>query len=186
VGGGLLVYSKKGVQILPIDKYKDCEFNQFCAFRLPSANLNLILVYRPPSSRSNNTEQLCRILRDMQNDTILIGDMNMPGIDWIEEKADSKGRELLETTMEQNLSQMVSFPTHTKGNVLDLVITNNPERVLDIWDVGWLGRSDHCILEVIVEGNPIRGQQQEEKYDWNRADMKRMRMEMDKLIGGEN
>jgi hypothetical protein len=38
------------------------------------------------------------------------------------------------------------------------------------------------MLEVIVEGKPTRRQQQDEKYDWNRADMKRMRMEMDKII----
>jgi hypothetical protein len=37
------------------------------------------------------------------------------------------------------------------------------------------------MLEIIVEGNPAHRQQQEEKYDKNRVDMKRMRMEMDKI-----
>lgn len=38
---------------------------------------------------------------------------------------------------------MVSFPTDNKGNILDLVLANNPERVLDILDVRTLGKSDH-------------------------------------------
>ncbi len=32
IGGGLLVYSKKELCVLPIDKYDDNEFKQFCAF----------------------------------------------------------------------------------------------------------------------------------------------------------
>jgi hypothetical protein len=50
----------------------------------------------------------------MNNNSILIGDINMPNIDWVEEKTDAKGRELLETVTEEGLQQLVSFPTHTK------------------------------------------------------------------------
>jgi hypothetical protein len=103
--------------------------------------------------------------------------VNMPGIDWVEETADMRGRPLLQTAVEHDLSQLVSFPTHVKGNILNLVITNNPERVLDITDVGRLGRSDHCMLEIMVESNVSNSAEQ----DWNRADMKKMREELDTL-----
>jgi hypothetical protein len=33
-----------------------------------------------------------------------------------------------------------------RGNVLDLLLTNVPERISDLQDAGRLGRSDHCIL----------------------------------------
>jgi hypothetical protein len=70
---------------------------------------------------------------------------------------------------------LVSFPTDNKGYILDLVLANNPERVLDILDVRRLGKSDHSILEMVVEGDTAPQPEQEETYDWNRADMKRMR-----------
>jgi hypothetical protein len=114
IGGGLLVYSKKELRVLPIDKYDDNEFNQFCAFKISTSGeqLNLILAYRPPSSPQTNTEALCKLLRNLDNNSILIGDINMPGIDWAAGRADGRGRELLETVTEEGLQQMVSFPTH--------------------------------------------------------------------------
>jgi hypothetical protein len=72
----------------------------------------------------------------------------MPGIDWLEGRSDTKGKELLKTTIEEGLHQLVSFPTHIKGNVLDLVITNCHEKILDILDAGRLGKSDHCMLNI--------------------------------------
>jgi hypothetical protein len=55
------------------------------------------------------------------------------------ETADARGRELLKAAQEENFSQLVSFPTHTKGNVLDLVLTNCPERIVSVEDIGRLG-----------------------------------------------
>jgi endonuclease/exonuclease/phosphatase (EEP) superfamily protein YafD len=83
-----------------------------------SDNLNVILIYRPPSSGQDNLTELCEILRGADNNTILIGDFNMPGIDWENTQArDVRGRELLETATEKGLQQLVNFPTHTKGTV---------------------------------------------------------------------
>jgi hypothetical protein len=142
IGGGLLVYTRNEIRILPCDSYNDNEFNQFCSFRIstPGEQLNLILAYRPPSSPYMNTAALCDLLKKLNNNCILIGDINMPGINWVEERADARGRELLETITEEGLQQLVSFPTHIKGNILDLVITNCPERVVDVSDVGRLGK----------------------------------------------
>ncbi len=80
------------------------------------------------------------MLRNLDKDSIVIGDINMPDIDWREERAGARGRPLLETVLEEDLQQMVSFPTHTKGNILDLVIINCPEKVLDVSDVGRPGK----------------------------------------------
>jgi hypothetical protein len=83
VGGGLLVYGKEGVEILPNDDFRDSSFNQFCYFKIlttKSVSLNIVLVYRPPSSRQENTDQLCALLRRLVGDTVVIGDINMPDI----------------------------------------------------------------------------------------------------------
>ena len=46
VGGGLLVYVKTGIRILPCDKFQDNEFNQFCSFKIKTKGspLNIVLV----------------------------------------------------------------------------------------------------------------------------------------------
>ena len=56
IGGGLLVYAKQGLRILPCDKFND-EFNQFSCFKIETNGtlLNIVLVYRPPSSNIQNS-----------------------------------------------------------------------------------------------------------------------------------
>ena len=44
------------------------------------------------------------------------------------------------------MQQMVDFPTQVKGNILDLVITNIPERIEEIYEMGRLGKSDHVMI----------------------------------------
>jgi hypothetical protein len=153
IGGGLLVYVRNELSILPCDIYSHSVFNQFCAFTIAtkSEKLNIILAFRPPSLSATNTAELCEILRRLKDNSILIGDINMPGIDWLEGRSDTKGKELLKTTIEEGLYQFVNFPTHIKGNVLDLVITNCHEKILVILDAGRLGKSDHCMLNITVE-----------------------------------
>jgi hypothetical protein len=135
-----------GHWILPYDKFHHSKFNQFCAFSVvtKSDNLNVILIYRPPCSGQDNLTELCEILRGADNNTILIGDFNMHGIDWEKTQAiDARGRELLETATEEGLQQLVNFPTHTKGNTLDLLLTNCPDKILEVTDARRVGRSDH-------------------------------------------
>lgn len=57
----------------------------------------------------------------------------------------------MEAIEEQKMEQLLRFDTHTKGNALDLVITNCPEREVNISDEGRLGKRDHCILLIEVE-----------------------------------
>jgi hypothetical protein len=47
IGGGLLVYSKHDVKILPNDRLESSKFNQFCTFTVgtTSGKLNLVLIY---------------------------------------------------------------------------------------------------------------------------------------------
>ena len=89
MGGGLLVYSRDNLQILPSD-LTDSNFNQFCSFTIAtkSEKLNVILIYRPPSSGQNNLTELCEIVRKADKNTVIIGDFNLPGTDWANERSD--------------------------------------------------------------------------------------------------
>ena len=44
------------------------------------------------------------------------------------------------------LEQCITFPTHTKGNILDLLIVNNPDLFHTAEDIGRLGKSDHIMI----------------------------------------
>ena len=63
VGGGLLVYTKRGIKFLPCDKFADSIFTQFCAFKVMTKGdpVTIILVYRPPGSNVENVNELCQI-----------------------------------------------------------------------------------------------------------------------------
>jgi hypothetical protein len=102
----------------------------------------------------------------------------MPDIDWREGRAGNRGKLLLETTQKGDLQQMVSFPTHIKGNILDLVITNCPDKVLDISDGGRLGKSDHCIIMVDIECNIHRQVGVQKTLNWSRANYEGIKNQM--------
>ena len=47
--------------------------------------------------------------------------------------------------------QLVTFPTHARGNILDLLLTNTVGSILEISDLGRLGNSDHTMILVTVQ-----------------------------------
>ena len=71
--------------------------------------------------------------------------------------------------------QLVNFPTRTKGNTLDLTLTNALEKVSDICEAGRLGKSDHVIIqsELALKG----GTWQEKRVmdNWKKADWNTIR-----------
>jgi endonuclease/exonuclease/phosphatase family metal-dependent hydrolase len=123
-------------------------------------------------------------MRAAENNTIIIGDFNLPGIDWKSEQArDAKGKLLLETAVEEGLQQLVDFPTHTKGNTLDLLLTNYPDKVIEVSDSGRLGRSDHCMLKVVLDFEPNCAERVNSKYNWSKANMEQMNSDLMKFPG---
>ena len=173
IGGGLLVYTKLGLKILPCDKYRTNEFNQFCCFRVQTKGepLTIILVYRPPGAGYENTRNLCNILKNLERNTIIVGDFNFPDINWSEMKSGARGRLVLEAANEENLEQMVHFPTHSKGNVLDLLITNCPEKIISVSDGGRIGRSDHHALNIEMKVKVSNKNVKVSRANWTKADV---------------
>jgi hypothetical protein len=114
--------------------------------------------------------------------TILIGDFNLPGIEWHKEQSkDAKGRILLEAALEGGLQQLVDFPTHTKGNILDLILTNCSDKVIEISDTGRLGKSDHCMLKMTLDFQPISQARQGSRYNWSKVDVDKMHEDMKRV-----
>ena len=118
-------------------------------------------------------------MRNLKDNTMLIGDFNLPRIDWAAMQREKKVEEFLQTVSEEGLEQLVSFQTHTKGNILDLVLTKNCD-VISVKGEGRLGKSDHCIIGVEIglssktgTGNSTR------RPDWRKANFRAMREDLE-------
>ena len=173
-GGGLLVYSKTGLKILKLDKNAD--FQQYCKFSVE--DVTVYLVYRPPSGGADSINKLTGLIRSAERKSILVGDFNLPDINWTEGHARGNTALLLEATQEKFMEQLVNFKTHIRGNTLDLLLTNIPERVLNVQEMGRLGHSDHVMIltTVAVGGNTQTSVTTQQ--DWNRADWDSIRQEI--------
>ena len=171
IGGGLLVYSKNCHRILPTNIKS--EFHQYVSFKIISTEnpLNIVLVYRPPSSGKENVQKLCQMLRNLPKNSIVIGDINLPRIDWSGGgAADAQGRELYNAVLGEDLAQLILFPTHDKGNTLDLLITNMANDIISVYDDGKLGKSDHCIVMAEIVTQKVKNKGPKKAPNWTKAD----------------
>ena len=85
------------------------------------------------------------------HDIIFAGDFNAPDINWLTLTASSSfSLRLCDTLYSKNLQQIVFEPTHVHGNVLDLVLTTNPDRLqnLVVTDISSNSfSSDHFLIQ---------------------------------------
>ncbi|NQZ52356.1 MAG: hypothetical protein HRT95_19945, partial [Moritella sp.] len=67
------------------------------------------------------------------NSIYLVGDMNLRHVNWETlTSSDSIEQSFVNTFCELGFEQTVSCSTHTKGNVLDIVLTNEPHKLLNL------------------------------------------------------
>jgi len=178
-GGGLLIYAKIGLSVLVLDK--TVPFNQYCKFLV--SDVIVYLIYRPPSGGQTSLDNLTELVQKAEKNSILIGDFNLPEVDWSTWTTAHRSRALLDAAEECGMEQLVSFSTHNKGNILDLVLTNIPERILDVSEAGRLGHSDHTAVEVrvAVRGGGGGGGGRNQQPDWNRANWAEIRKELGQI-----
>ena len=173
-GGGLLVYTKTGVCICAIDKV--VPFNQYCKFTV--FDTVVYLVYRPPSGGPDSIAQLTEVVRETREQCLMLGDFNLPEIDWDMGTTAGRSREFLAATEEAMLEQMVNFHTHVRGNKLDLLLTNIPERIINVEDVGRLGHSDHVMILSTVTMADSAPSRKVDQLDWAKANWDEMERDL--------
>ena len=115
-------------------------------------------IYRSTSSLGINNDKLMELLKlanDIagENRLLILGDFNVPNIDWINKvtlpRARKVDRDFLETVSDNFLWQHVKKYTRFRGgerSVLDLTFTKEEEDVKNIEVILPLGRSDHGIV----------------------------------------
>ena len=105
------------------------------AVRVSISNTEVLIctAYCPPNP--NPTYLKCLVdflisLSQNEKNLIITGDFNLPDICWCSLSGHSPIYNLFcDFLFEYNLSQLISGPTHIKGNTLDLLLTNNEHLV---------------------------------------------------------
>lgn len=109
-------------------------------------------MYGPPSAPADSITELTEMVKKAERRSVIIGDFNLPEMDW--EKGTARGRTagLLEAVEDSFMDQLVNFPTQVKGNTLDLILTNIPDMFDEVSEQGRLGKSDHVMIFSKISG----------------------------------
>uniref|UniRef100_A0A1X7TP26 Reverse transcriptase domain-containing protein n=2 Tax=Amphimedon queenslandica TaxID=400682 RepID=A0A1X7TP26_AMPQE len=102
--------------------------------------------YLPPSPSLSLIASLFNHLSNLHTSLILLGDFNVPDVNWSSLTSDTPSSDL-------NLLQLVDCATHTGGNILDLILANCPDNVTDICIDSKVrsDMSDHSIIWFLVQ-----------------------------------
>ena len=173
-GGGLLIYARNDIVL---KKVENCSsFNQFCQFQLLMQHgnnpLNVTLIYRSPNSSAENNDKLAKLVEKCDKNSLIIGDFNYPGLDFANGLFDHKSRSLFDVVHDRFLCNIVTFPTHIHGNILDLAICDfeTESKVLDISNIGNLGNSDHALIKIELDIAPKFNVSNQLVPNWRRGD----------------
>ena len=164
-GGGLLVYAKNCVKILKL--HQELELQQYCKFQI--SDVTVYLLYRSPNAPPAAMDVLAELVRVAPKNAIFIRDFNLPDIDWNAGTCSARSRAFWEAVQDSMMEQLVEFSTQVRGNCLDLVLTNIPERVASVVEAGRLGRSDHEMILITLDMERTSKCPEKIVYNWRLA-----------------
>lgn len=157
-GGGTLLAVKNCITACrfdsPITTNSELEFVAAEVQLKDRRNMLIAVIYRPPSSPSSWFKSFEDLVQSFQSsgskDMLLLGDFNLPNINWLEGSGFSNSSDLSEFCdflCDSNLFQLVDEPTRSQ-NVLDLLITNMVEKIsgLEVSKEISLPSDHHAIL----------------------------------------
>ena len=142
-GGGIAAIIRNSIKLLSqsSSNINNIEFTQL-QLQLPNLNkpLKLIILYRPPNSK-NFTDTLTEILYRFYdlNNVLIIGDFN----------TDPHSTSFLNILNDLNLTQHISEPTHSKGNILDLIISTKLTNLINHTEIG-PQLTDHNLISIYL------------------------------------
>ena len=169
IGGGCALYVYEGLLVSKEFSYSDHSNNLVSCF-INSMNTFIAVLYRPPKSQNKDFNSTLEILQrqideanqsDKQPDIYILGDFNLPSIDWEYCTVKSgvvcenpEATKLLLDFMDRNFfTQVVTKPTRG-NNTLDLIFTNKPQDVLNV-NCNETKLTEHRLVEALLGHNPI-------------------------------
>ena len=176
-GGGLIVFIKNDLNVYPVE----CNnvFNQYCKFRVMHNDkcrlpLFITFIYRSPNSSVENTLELAKLIEKSERNCLIIGDFNLPNLSLENGTSDARGKPILEATSTRFLQSLIDFPTHLRGNTLDLALADIDavNSIYNVENIGNLGNSDHALIKIELHMTPAFNASSELVRNWRRGDEK--------------
>ena len=146
-GGGVMLLTKNTISAIRRHEFdSNCEL-LWVELMLSAKKILIGVFYCPPSSSSDYLSQLEHSLAciPVSCPVILCGDFNVPHINWANiSSMTSSGvaNKLCELVLDHSLQQLVLEPTRHR-NVLDLLLTNCPDRTQMVEVVDNLSGGEH-------------------------------------------
>ena len=195
IARGLLIYAKTGLQAFECEIPGGESVTEITSIKLPWCRgvggnqefLHIVLVYRPPRAPGSqeddgNTDRLYRVLEGLQGNVVVVGDFNMPSIDWDRNWAANAREDGLINLVENKFwEQHVLEPTHEDGNTLDLCLSSQADTVAGVNVLEPLGNGDHNMLEIDLVGPVSNNDSLEEIPDWAKADMGQLKVAIENI-----
>ena len=136
-GGGILVAVSDNIPSKRVFNSSSSEVIGIQLSLIPC--LHLYCVYIPPSSPCTSSYHSVTLntLNSVPFDSscVIVGDFNAPDITWSTQSASiSTSIQLCNFYHSKKLIQKVHNPTHRQGNILDIILTNSPDRFfISMW-----------------------------------------------------
>ena len=159
---------------------------------LPALTVAAAVFYRPPDSSDRFFDEFEAFLNSVETTEgnkklLILGDFNLPKIDWKNLTTCSPTElNFCETLKDFYLSQMVLSPTRITDesqSIMNLVITNNPDNILNLHVVNPLDMqfsSDHLLVLFDFIWKPKRPPKQIRfVYSYKKADFDALRDTLD-------
>ncbi len=133
---------RKGAEMVAIEMKIDCQKYIFC------------VVYRVGTLGTDNHNSIMNTIKAFYTSKrpkkiFIIGDMNLSSVNWSDlcnpTAVDPVDRLFLDTFHEFDLKQCISSPTHNKGRILDILLTNSSSLLqnVEVQDRTCICKSDH-------------------------------------------
>lgn len=130
-GGGVLIAVSDSIPSRQFDLSHDIEF--VAVELLIHPKVILCCCFVPPSCSLNN---LSSLLNSLPSDCklVLTGDFNIPNVNWATtlSATTSFSSLLCDLVFSKNLIQLITHPTHSQGNIINLVLTDSHESLCNI------------------------------------------------------
>lgn len=182
VGGGVLALVSK-----QYNSYRLLLPNQFLLVEVECFEIvtdfttyRFIVVYRPPDFNATGRDYAKRLydclryLCDTRHTVIIVGDLNLPYINWIDAEApdDNIHSLFLKFCSDYGFEQYVNEPTRD-AHLLDLVLCNDPYVVNKLETTEPFSNSDHCAVkfDLVLTSHVNSGNTTPYVYDFSNSDI---------------
>ena len=182
VGGGVCVIAKSHITTESISVgIPNKNFHIQCA-KFKIYDQLFALVYREPKTEDHDDHLLFDFLAAESEPMISIGDFNLEKIDWNAFTAPPSQRKLLKVMDEKNWVQLIEEPTHRDGNVLDIIITPDPNIIFNVDNSNEkhinFGYAHHALTFQMDLGPKSLKKEEIEVEDYKNADYKKLRLDL--------